>query len=184
MLILRYRMREYDDKYNTVENDTDDYVLPRKLVKGDEIILRNINKRGILLDTPDKNGNVTVQAGVVKTKTNVNNLKLLDDARITVSDEEKKQQAINSYRAKVSRDFHPELDVRGMTGEDAWFMADKYLDEANIAGIKSATIIHGKGTGALRTHLWNAFKKDPRIKSFRAGQFGEGDYGVTIIELK
>ena len=70
-----------------------------------------------------------------------------------------------------------------MTGEEAWFVVDKYLDEANVAGIRSVTIIHGKGTGALRAALWNRFKSDSRVKSYRAGAYGEGDYGVTVLEL-
>lgn len=181
---VKARMREYDDKYNTVELPDEDYVLPRDLVKGDEVIMRNINKRGVLLEDPDKNGNVTVQAGVVKTKTNITNLKLIDESKISISDEEKRQQSVSTYRTKVSRDFRPELDVRGSTGDDAWYMIDKYFDEANVASIKSVTIIHGKGTGALRNSLWNQFKKDPRVKTYRAGQYGEGDYGVTVVDLK
>ena len=61
---------------------------------------------------------------------------------------------------------------------------DKYLDEAQVAHVKSVTILHGQGTGALRKALWNYFKSDRRIESFRAGQYGEGEYGVTIVELK
>ena len=93
-------------------------------------------------------------------------------------------EAAYQLRSSVSRNFKPELDVRGQTGDDAWFMVDKYLDEANVASIHSVTIIHGKGTGALRTALWNCLKKDPRVASFRAGTYGEGDYGVTVVELK
>ena len=89
-----------------------------------------------------------------------------------------------SYKASVSKSFKPECDVRGMTGEEGWFVVDKYLDEAKVASVKSVTIIHGKGTGALRSALWRNFKSDNRIKNFRAGQYGEGDYGVTVVELK
>ena len=71
-----------------------------------------------------------------------------------------------------------------MIGDDAVFTVDKYLDEALVAGIYSVTVIHGKGTGALRSALWNYLKKDKRVASYRAGQYGEGDYGVTVIELK
>ena len=71
-----------------------------------------------------------------------------------------------------------------MTGEEAWFVVDKYLDDAKMAHVQSATIIHGKGTGALRTALWKHFKDDRRVASFRPGQYGEGDYGVTVVELK
>ena len=84
----------------------------------------------------------------------------------------------------MSAAFKPELDVRGMIGEDAVFMVDKYLDDAHIAGIKSVTIIHGKGTGALRQAIWTALKKDSRVSSYRAGQYGEGGAGVTIVTLK
>ena len=70
-----------------------------------------------------------------------------------------------------------------MTGEEAWFVVDKYIDDAIIAGVHQATVIHGKGTGALRAALWNRLKSDQRVKNFRAGQYGEGDYGVTVIEV-
>ena len=63
-------------------------------------------------------------------------------------------------------------------------MIDKYLDEAQVASIHSVTIIHGKGTGALRAAIWNHLKKDSRVVSHRAGVYGEGDYGVTVVELK
>ena len=71
-----------------------------------------------------------------------------------------------------------------MIGDDGCFVVDKYLDEAVIAGIKSVTIIHGKGTGALRTAVWKFLKSDKRVKNFRAGQYGEGDFGVTVVDLK
>ena len=77
-----------------------------------------------------------------------------------------------------------ELDLRGETGEDGWFRTDKFLDEAVLAGLHSVVLIHGKGTGALRRALWEYLKKDQRVQSFRAGQYGEGDTGVTVVELK
>ena len=95
---------------------------------------------------------------------------------------EKKQQA--HVKASVTKSFKLECDVRGMTGEEAWFVVDTYIDSAVVAHVHTATIIHGKGTGALRTALWARFKADKRVKSFRAGAYGEGDYGVTVLELK
>jgi DNA mismatch repair protein MutS2 len=71
-----------------------------------------------------------------------------------------------------------------MIGDDAWFVVDKYLDDAVLAGISSVRIIHGKGTGALRAALWKYFKSDKRIATYRHGAYGEGDAGVTVIELK
>ena len=71
-----------------------------------------------------------------------------------------------------------------MTGDDAWFAVDKYLDEAVLANLSQVTIIHGKGTGALRTALTGFLRKDKRVKTMRAGMFGEGDSGVTVVTLK
>ncbi len=180
---IRKRLKETGDIVNPVEEGTDeDYVLPRPLKPGDEVQLINVGTKGIVDTAPDKQGNVTVRTGMIKTRTNVKNLKLLTDA-VTVTAEKQKKSA-NAYRALVSREFSPSLDLRGQTGDDAWFMTDKYLDEAKVAGVLSVTIIHGKGTGALRTAIQTRLKHDPRVKGFRNGMYGEGDAGVTIVELK
>ena len=88
------------------------------------------------------------------------------------------------YKVSVSRDFKPEIDLRGMNGDEAWLAVDKYLDEAIVAGIRNVYLIHGKGTGALKNALWKFLRGDRRISSFRIGQYGEGDGGVTVVELK
>ena len=178
---IRKRVREYDDKLNPIEQVEDDgYVLPRALKKGDNVLHRNIGVAGVLLEDPDKNGNVTVRMGAAKTRANIKDLKLVEDN----GKAQKKKDPQSTYRAAVSRAFKPELDIRGMLGDDGCFMVDKYLDEANVAGIRSVTIIHGKGTGALRNAVWKFLKSDRRVSDFRAGQYGEGDYGVTVVELK
>ena len=179
---LRRRIRDYDDQVNPVLPPEDDgYVLPRELHVGDNVIHRNIGVAGVLIGDPDKNGNVFVRMGGAKTRANVKDLRLVE---VTDPAANKKKKEKSSYRAAVSRNFKPECDIRGMTGDDGCFMVDKFLDEANIAGIKSVTVIHVKGTGALRSAVWKFLKSDRRVKGFRAGQYGEGDYGVTVIELK
>ncbi len=179
---MRRQLDESDDKYNSIEetDDSDGYVLPRALVKGDNVKLRNIGKNGILTDAPDKDGNCRVKIGAVVTKTNIKNLILLDDKEIKKNNKEKNR---GSVRKSASTTFKSELDIRGQLGEDGWYLTDKYLDDAIMSGIKTVHIIHGKGTGALRNHLWSWFKTDRRIKSFRLGRYGEGDGGVTVIEL-
>ena len=182
---IREHLKKNEDKYNPVEDRRDEnYVLPRELRVGDEVLLMNLGKKGVVSALPDKDGNVLVTAGIIKTRTPLSNLKLIDDGGVSFTDREKKTQRINRYHKTVRDDFKAELDIRGMNGEDGWMMCDKYLDEACIAGIKSVRIVHGKGTGALKKALWGFFKKDPRIESFRIGQYGEGDAGVTVIELK
>ena len=171
-----------DYRQNNTEEDKDDgYVLPRDLKKGDDVIHRTLGTKGTLIEDPDKKGNVMVQMGILKTKLNVSQLKLVESATVT---ENGKKSAARTYRQAVTKSFKPELDVRGMIGDDACFMVDRYLDDAFIAQIYSVTVIHGKGTGALRAAIWNFLKKDKRVESYRAGQYGEGDFGVTVIELK
>ncbi|MCI9448689.1 MAG: endonuclease MutS2 [Clostridiales bacterium] len=177
---VRRRMREYDDELNPVYEDSDDgYVLPRDLKKGDQVVHKNLKVSGVLLEDPDKNGNVSVRMGTAKTRANIKDLKLIEGVK-----QEKKKSAVSTYKATVSKNFKPECDIRGMIGDDGCFILDKYLDEALVAGIKSVTVIHGKGTGALRNAIWKFLKNDKRVANYRAGQYGEGDYGVTVVELK
>ena len=179
---IRQRVREYDDRMNpVVSGDGDDgYVLPRELVAGDNVIHRNLGTRGILLDAPDKNGNVNVKFGNVKMRVSIKDLKLVENAENANAAAAK---AVARVRSEVTKNFSLECDVRGMTGEEAWAVVDRYIDSAAVAGVHTATVIHGKGTGALRAALWQRFKGDRRIKQFRAGAYGEGDYGVTVLEL-
>ena len=143
----------------------------------------DIGKQGVVVDLPDRGGNVMVKAGIITTRTKVKNLRLIEDVPQLITADKKKKPA-SDYRAQVSFDFKPEIDLRGMNGEEAWLSVDKYLDEAIFHGIESVHLIHGKGTGALRQALWRFLKSDRRIKSFRLGQYGEGDGGVTVVELK
>ncbi len=177
---LRSKLSADDDIFNPIEEIDENYVLPRELVKGDIVILRNLGSEGVLLENPDKNGNVTVQSGVLKTKTNVKNLALSTAKKL----QNEPASIKNKQKTFVTKEFSPSCDVRGQNIEDAWLDIDKYLDEALMFGVKSVTIVHGKGTGALRRGLWEFFRKDYRIKKYRNGEYGEGDFGVTVVELK
>ena len=177
---IRSKLSHDDDKYNPIEKIEENYVLPRPLVKGDRVVLRNLGTEGVILDNPDKNGNVAVQAGIVKTKTNIKNLALVTSTKENDSSPATKTK----QKVFVTKEFSPSCDVRGKNIEDAWLDIDKYLDEAQMFGVKSVTIVHGKGTGALRRGLWEFFRKDYRIKKYRNGEYGEGDFGVTVLELK
>ncbi len=181
---IRAHLRENEDSYNPVEERrVKDYVLPRPLKKGDEVYIVDIDKKGFLVDDPDRNGNVNVQAGIIRMRTKVKNLQLVEN-KTTVIDKNKQKHTVSNYKASLVRDFTDEIDLRGKTGEEAWALADKYLDDAALAGLKTVRLIHGKGTGALKNALWNILRKDKRIASFRIGMYGEGDGGVTVVELK
>lgn len=181
---MRAYMRENENKFNPVEEKVDkEYVLPRPLKVGDQVYIVNIDKTGFVVDNPDKNGNLTVQAGIIKTKTNIKNLKLIENVP-SFTDKSGKKSRAGDYKATVSRNCKDEIDLRGMMGDEAWLKVDKYIDEATLTGFNTVRLIHGKGTGALKKALWEHLRRDSRIKSFRIGQYGEGDGGVTVVELK
>ncbi len=185
---VRRRIRESEGLFDGVDvkeiSLDDEYTLPRPLVVGDKVYLVTLGKEGVVTATKDKNGLVAVTSGILKTKVTEDKLRLIDgnqkykkkETPVRVSEGKVKKTIVSSFRAEV--------DVRGMIGDDAWFVVDKYLDDAILAGVPSVRIIHGKGTGALRSALWKYFKTDKRIKSYRHGAYGEGDAGVTVIELK
>ena len=176
---VRAHLRENEDKFNPVEERTnEDYVLPRPLKKGDTVFLVDISKEGVLLGDPER-GTVMVQAGVFRTKTRVENLRLVEKKA-----EKEKKPKTSTARAHLSHDFRDEIDLRGKTGDEAWFMVDKYFDTAIVMGFHIVRLIHGKGTGMLKQALWKYLKNDKRIANFRIGQYGEGDGGVTVVELK
>lgn len=174
---VQQRLKAADKKLgNVTVKVEEEYVLPRELHVGDTVILRDINKQGTVLSLDGKNA--TVQAGIIKTKTKLSNLMLVEE---TATPEKNLKRA---SAPKASLTVSTEVDVRGMIGDDAWFTVDKFLDDAVLANLNQVTIIHGKGTGALRASLTTRLRRDKRVKSLRAGMYGEGDSGVTVVTLK
>ena len=165
------------------EISDDDYTPPRDYKVGDKVFVTTCNAEGVITAINEKTGSYSVTAGILKTKVSKEKLRLIEG---NVKYKKTEAKPVNEGRVKktVNTSFSPEVDVRGMIGDDAWFVVDKYLDDAVLAGIASVRIIHGKGTGALRAALWKNFKTDSRIKSYRHGNYGEGDAGVTVIEFK
>ncbi|MGN1048544.1 MAG: endonuclease MutS2, partial [Eubacteriales bacterium] len=181
---IRANLRANESKFDPVEEKSnEEYVLPRPLRKGDEVQIVSIGKTGFILENPDGKDAVNIQAGILKTRAKISDLRLIE-GKVTVTDAEKKQKAVRDYKLTVSRNFKSEVDLRGMNGDEAWFVVDKYLDEALVAGIHSVRLIHGKGTGALRKALWAYLKGDKRVGAYKTAEYGEGDFGVTVVELK
>ena len=182
---IRGELRHSDEAYAAFEykdvNLEDDYVLPRPLVVGDHVYLVSFGQEGEVLTLPDKNGNLTVRSGILTAKTHVSKLRLLGKS---IAKKEVQKKAVTKLQNGIAMGFRPEIDVRGMMGDEAWFSVDKYLDDACLAGVESVRIIHGKGTGALRKALQLRLKSDPRVASYRLGVYGEGDAGVTVVTLK
>ena len=177
---VREHLRNNSDVYAPISpREEENYVLPRPLKRGDEVIIRSLGKKATVLDAPANQELIFVQAGVIKTKIRISDLRLIEE-----DTKKKTAQKPSTARVSMNRDFKPEIDLRGKTGEEAWSAVDKYFDDAQIAGFRSLRLIHGKGTGALKKYLWNELRTDPRVSSYRIGQFGEGDGGVTVVELK
>ena len=183
---MRKRMRESESLMSGVDIreivEDDDYKLPRPLKVGDKVFLTTIKKEGVVTALADKKGQISVTSGILKTKVTEDKIRLLDGNVRYVSESTPKVSE-GKVKKTITSTFKPEIDVRGMIGDDAWFVVDKYIDDAVLAGMPTVRIIHGKGTGALRAALWKYFKHDKRIKSYRHGEYGEGDAGVTVITL-
>ena len=183
---MRRRMRESEELMSgiSIRDITldEDYKLPRALVVGDKVFITTISKEGVITALKDKKGMYSVTAGILKTKVPEDKIRLLDGKVKYISDEKPKVSE-GKVKKTVNTSFKPEIDVRGMIGDDAWFVVDKYIDDAILSAMPTVRIIHGKGTGALKAALWKYFKADKRIKSFRHGEYGEGDAGVTVLTL-
>jgi DNA mismatch repair protein MutS2 len=145
---------------------------------GDYVQIKDINQNGYVLEGPNSQGEVIIQVGILKLTVKKEQLNLVD------SPEEKNIYLRNKTYFEKARNISKEIDVRGKLADDAILEIDKYLDDANLVGLDSVRIIHGKGTGALRTAVRNYLQNHRYIKSFRDGLREEGGFGVTIAELK
>lgn len=148
---------------------------------GDAVEVISMNAKGTVTSLPDSKGIVTVQMGILSSKLPISDLIILQDKGF-VTEAERSRTKSRSITGKAMT-FSPELNVMGKTVDEAIMEIDKYLDDAVLSHMNKVTIIHGKGTGALRNGIHQYLKKHPLVKSFRAGEFGEGEYGVTIVEL-
>lgn len=177
-LKLKSDIKKLQNDIDPIDKKTNEgYVLPRKLKVGDEVLIFDLDKKATVLETPDKSNNVLVQAGIIKTRVPIKNLRLLKSNNVKVP---KRTITKNNISTQTSTS----IDLRGMTALEATIELDKFIDSAILSKVSQITIIHGKGTGVLRKEISSHLKKHPSIKSFRLGTFGEGESGVTIAELK
>lgn len=169
----------YDMANPVTERKNSGYVLPRPLKKGDMVLIFDIDKKGTVIQEADKSGNVLVQAGIIKTRVPLENLRLLEEKAVRYQG-----KTTRTVRSKSERQVTSELDLRGETVEEALMDLDQFIDNAVLSGIHQLNIIHGKGTGALRKAVQEHLKRHPSIRTYRLGIYGEGESGVTIAELK
>ena len=178
----KQRFNKMYDSANPVMDKRDDgYQLPRKLKKGDNVLVRDIDKKGTVCSEPDDSGNVYVQMGIMKTKVSVMQLKLIEEQKVTYKS---KPVSTRNIKSKMERRGTMELDIRGKSADEGVYEMEAFIDNAVLSGLNMVTIIHGKGTGILRTAIHQRLKSMKSVKSFRLGLYGEGENGVTIVELK
>jgi DNA mismatch repair protein MutS2 len=161
----------------TVEPKKEDAGAPPKTVKpGDSVRIVTLDSKGVVLAVPDAKGEVQVQAGILKLSVKLEDLRLDKEAEPRV--------VANKVGLAAGRHVGLELDIRGMQVEEATIVVDRYLDDASNAGLSEVNIIHGKGTGALRAGIQEYLRRQPLVKGFRIGNYGEGDAGVTVVTLR
>ena len=158
-------------------------VKPEQLKIGDSVKILSMELKGTVSTLPDHKGNLFVQCGIMRSQTNVNDLVLLPEENTSNTSSLKKSHA---SKIKMSKSFSisPEINLLGRTVDEALAELDKYLDDAYLAHLSTVRVVHGKGTGALRSAVWNYLKRVKYVKSYRLGEYGEGDAGVTIVTFK
>ena len=182
---LREKMSTVDKKLsakNAAPKKSHKQLTAKDLHIGDSIKVLSLNLKGTVSTLPDAKGNLFVQMGILRSQVNIRDLEKLDDTVITGGNFSK----TGSGKIKMSKSasVSTEINLLGKTVDEAIMELDKYLDDAYIAHLPSVRIGHGKGTGALRKGVHNYLRRQKHVKSYRLGEFGEGDAGVTIVEFK
>ena len=181
---LKNRVSEADELIEKSRKKKVSSVKPiKQLKRGDSVYIISFDRTGEALSEPDSNGDVMVQTGNMKIKVPLSELSYYDAPKEKEPKNAKKSVSLG-VKAGKSQFILPEIDCRGQTVEEGIGNIDKYLDDAYLAGLKTVTIIHGKGTGVLRDAVQRYLKRNPHVKSFRPGVYGEGEMGVTVVELK
>ena len=172
-------LKALEETADPIQNaEKTDYKLPRELRVGDNVLIFDIDKKAVVLEKPEKDS-VLVQAGIIKTRVKLNNLRLLEQQNVSV--QKRRERTVTK---NIQASSKTEIDVRGQTADEAVLNVDQAIDSCVLTNVHMLTIIHGKGTGVLRSEIQKFLRHHKAVKTFRLGTFGEGESGVTIVELK
>ena len=180
---LRHRINEADEKFSARTGfPEEEPVQTRPAQVGDTVELRQIGTRAQVLQV-NKDGSLQLQAGILKISARQEEVRVVDAPKHNGQQQLRRmtRRAQRTVRAASAR---PELDIRGMMGDEGVAMVERFLDDAVLAHLTTVTIIHGKGTGALRRAVQQYLKTSKYVKGFRLGRYGEGESGVTVVEMK
>ena len=176
---LRKRLENgIDDLSEGLKEKQDTSEAPKTVNPGDRVEILTLGTEGVVLAKPDDRGEVQLQAGIMKFKAHISQLRLKEPEKKPT------QSVVRNKTAGAARSVAMECDVRGMALDEALDVVDRYLDDAVLAGLNEVSIIHGKGTGILRTGIQQDLRKHRHVKSYRNGVYGEGEMGVTVVTLK
>lgn len=171
---LNEDIKELKIEKNNIKSDTK----VEDIKIGMNVYIGSINQNGIVLNLPNKSNKVRVQIGMAKTDFHIEDIFIKNNFR------QKEEVKITNREVNIKNNVATEINVIGLTVDEAIPIIDKFLDECSMTSMKTTRIVHGKGTGRLRNGIQAYLKKHPHVKSYRNGTFGEGEMGVTIVELK
>lgn len=180
---LKDKLSKLDDRLDKFNSkNAQKRVVPKNLKKGDRVFVHSLNQSGTVTSEPNSKGEVMVMAGIMNIKTSIKDLSI--DTSYVEPKKEPPKPKKSSFKNNKSMTVSYEIDLRGLYVDEAIEKVDKFIDDAFLAGMDTISLIHGKGTGALRTGIHEYLRRNSRVKKYRLGEFGEGDAGVTIVELK
>lgn len=150
---------------------------------GESVKVHSLNLTGTVSSLPDSKGNMWIQMGILRSQIHISDLEIIEEP-MTMTEKQRQRTSTSKMKMGKSMSVSPEINLLGKTVDEALAELDKYLDDAYLAHLSPVRIVHGKGTGALRTGIHSYLKRLKYVKSYRLGAFGEGDAGVTIVEFK
>ena len=174
--------KSVDNLSEGLTQKVDNSAAPKTVKPGDKVDILTIGSQGVVLGAPNAKGEVEVQAGIMKLKVNISQLRLVKEK--PTASQKPRQTSVHMHTGAMERTVRMECDVRGMSLDEALAQVDIYLDNAILAGMGEVSIIHGKGTGVLRSGIQQHLKHHMHVASCRLGVYGEGESGVTIVTLK
>lgn len=183
---LRQQMEKVDQSLSVKTKGPRKTISPKALRIGDSVKVLSLNLTGTVSTLPNAKGDLFVQMGILRSQVNIKDLEPVEEESAGGSGTEKPKEKTGGGKIKMSKSFavSPEVNLIGMTTDEAIPALDKYLDDAYLAHLPQVRVVHGRGTGALRAAVHKRLKKLNYVKEFRLGEFGEGDSGVTIVFFK
>ncbi len=182
---LKTREDSIDSAMERVKKPKKIYTEPPKNLKPGALVkIIDMDQEATVLKAPDKDGNVKVQAGIIKMDVHITNLREMDNSKEKSKEMADKYLKSTTAYASKTKNVSTEVDVRGQMLEEAIMNVEKFLDDCYLAGISPVNIIHGKGTGVLRKGIQERLRRHKYVKAYRSGKYGEGEDGVTVVEIK